>query len=76
MSVRQFERKFKATFHTTPRAYVIKMRIHAACERLRGGNEPITNIALECGFYDHSSFTRHFRKHMGTTPYKFRNSAK
>ena len=74
MSVRQFERKFKQAFRISPRAFIIKMRIHAACERLRSGNEPITNIALDLGFYDHSSFTRHFVKHMGTTPIKFRKA--
>ena len=76
MSVRQFERKFKQTFHTTPQQYVIKMRIHAACERLVESQDSITTIALDTGFYDHSSFTRHFSKHMGTTPLKYRKATK
>ena len=76
MSVRQFERKFKQTFHTTPQQYVIKMRIHMACERLTHSPDSITSIALDTGFYDHSSFTRHFIKHMGMTPIKYRKAAR
>ena len=72
MSVRQFERKFRATFQMTPRDYLIRMRIIAACGLLTCGNQPLTTIALECGFYDHSDFARQFRRHMGQTASQYR----
>jgi len=72
MSVRQFERKFRATFQMTPRDYLIRMRLIAACGWLARGNQPLTQIALECGFYDHSDFARQFRRHMGQTASQYR----
>ena len=73
MSVRQFERKFRSTFQMTPRDYLIRMRIIAACEMLTRGNQPLTAIALECGFYDHSDFARQFRRHMDQTASQYRS---
>ncbi|MBN1670404.1 MAG: AraC family transcriptional regulator [Kiritimatiellae bacterium] len=72
LSVRQFERRFKAAFRTSPREYLMKMRVHFACERLRLTTQSITAIALESGFYDQSVFTRQFRRHMGITPLRYR----
>jgi AraC-like DNA-binding protein len=72
LSIRQFERKFRATFQTTPRAYLIRMRLIEACELLARTNRPITDIALEAGFYDHSDFARHFLNHMGQPASKYR----
>lgn len=73
-SVRQFERKFQEVFHTTPRAYLLKVRILGAAELLSNTSQSITEIALETGFYDHSSFTRQFRRHMQLTPQAYRRS--
>ncbi len=72
LSVRQFERKFRKTFQTTPRSYLMRMRVIKACELLAGSNLPITEVALESGFYDHSDFSRQFRKHMGQVPTAYR----
>jgi PAS domain S-box-containing protein len=72
LSVRQFERKFRKTFQTTPRSYLMRMRVIKACELLAGSNLPITEVALESGFYDHSDFSRQFRKHMGQAPTAYR----
>ena len=72
LSVRQFERKFRRTFQTTPRAYLMRMRVIHACELLVRSNMPITEVALEAGFYDHSDFARQFRKHMGQSPSSYR----
>lgn len=72
LSIRQFERKFRRTFQTTPRSYLMRMRVIKACELLAGTNLPITEVALEAGFYDHSDFSRQFRKHMGQAPTTYR----
>jgi AraC-like DNA-binding protein len=29
-------------------------------------------IALDCGFYDHSAFVKRFKKFTGTTPLRYR----
>ncbi len=72
MSVRQFERKFKHYLKTTPQQFIMKMRVHAGCDALRKTSRSIAEIAVDLGFYDQSSFTRHFRKHMGITPLQYR----
>lgn len=74
ISIRQFERKFHKTFQTNPRSYLMRMRVIKACDLLAAGNLPITEVALESGFYDHSDFSRQFRKHMGQSPTAYRTS--
>jgi AraC-like DNA-binding protein len=73
LSQRQLERRFNALFRVSPRRYIVRLRLIIASDRLRDSDMPITNIAHECGFYDHSSFIRHFRSTFGTTPLAFRN---
>lgn len=72
MSVRQFERKFRATFQMTPQDYMIRMRVIESCDLLVRTNQPVTTVALEVGFYDHSDFARQFRRHMGQTATQYR----
>ncbi|RYD18812.1 MAG: AraC family transcriptional regulator [Verrucomicrobiaceae bacterium] len=72
MSVRQFERKFRATFQMTPQEYMIRMRVIEACDLLVRTNQPVTTVALDAGFYDHSDFARQFRRHMGQTASQYR----
>jgi AraC-like DNA-binding protein len=73
-SERQLERKFRATFQTTPRHYLIKMRVVNACRLLMDPRLSLTEIALEVGFYDHSDFSRQFKKHMGESPTQYREA--
>tara|TARA_R110002096_G_scaffold139504_11_gene293869 strand:- start:19 stop:765 length:747 start_codon:yes stop_codon:yes gene_type:complete len=72
LSVRQFERKFKEHLKMPPQQYIIKMRVHAACDELRRTRKSIADIATDLGFYDQAAFSRQFRKHMGLTPLYYR----
>ncbi len=72
LSVRQFERKFKEHLKMPPQQYIIKMRVHAACDELRRTRKAISDIATDLGFYDQAAFSRQFRKHMGLTPLYYR----
>jgi AraC-like DNA-binding protein len=71
LSQRQFDRKFKDCFGTTPQNYLIKTRIQAACDALRERGTQIADVAIDLGFYDQSAFTAQFRRHMGITPLKY-----
>jgi AraC-like DNA-binding protein len=48
------------------------MRVLAACDLLEHTDQSVTEIALEVGFYDHSDFSRQFRKIMGQSPTDYR----
>lgn len=72
LSQRQLERRFQATFRTSPRQFIVRLRVLIASEQLRHGDRPVTEIAHECGFYDHSSFIRHFRGVFEITPLAYR----
>ena len=48
------------------------MRVIEACNLLVDTNLPVTTVALDAGFYDHSDFARQFRRHMGQTASQFR----
>lgn len=69
----RFARMMKRFFGLTPSQFIAKTRITAASRLLRESNLSVADIALACGFYDHSAFTRSFRKLTGTTPTRHRD---
>jgi AraC-like DNA-binding protein len=71
MSMAQIERYCKRIFHLTPRQMIHKVRLEKATELL-AGDTPITDIALQCGYTDHSAFSRQFKAMTGSTPRDFR----
>jgi PAS domain S-box-containing protein len=72
LSVSQFERRFRKVFQISPLKHIMNVRIRAASLRLTTTNDTISAIALDCGFYDHSHFTRNFCKIMGSSPKDYR----
>jgi PAS domain S-box-containing protein len=72
LSVSQFERRFKQLFFATPMQYLNRLRLEQAARRLIESDAPIAIIALDCGFYDHSHFSKRFRSNYGESPRDFR----
>jgi AraC-like DNA-binding protein len=72
LSVSQFERSFRKYFKTTPMKYVNQVRVDAAARLLSEGTEPISLIAHDTGFYDHSYFTKQFKAAKGMSPSVYR----
>jgi PAS domain S-box-containing protein len=72
LSVSQFNRQFKKKFHTTPRSYLTNVRMNAACHLLVSTDLPISEIALQTGFYDQSHLSNQFTRHRGMSPSHYR----
>jgi AraC-like DNA-binding protein len=72
LSVSQFDRRFKRLYQMTPMQYVLRVRINAASEALTTSDRSIAEIAIACGFYDQSYFTKQFRRQFGQTPSAYR----
>jgi AraC-like DNA-binding protein len=72
ISPRHFQRLFNLVYGMSPQTYWMKLRIRTACEQISETQLSILQIAMSLGFYDQSSFTKHFRKHTGMTPAAWR----
>jgi len=73
MSVAQLERYCKRIFHLTPRQMIHKVRLEHA-HRLLQTDTPITEIALQCGYTDHSAFSRQFKTLTGVATRQYRQA--
>ena len=71
LSVHAFHRRFRAVFGETPAAYVRRLRLERAAWRLQLHGDSILSIALDCGFGDHETFSRAFRRAHGMAPGAF-----
>lgn len=74
LSVSQFERTFRTLFRMTPLKYINQVRMDAAARALVRTDRTIADIALNCGYYDHSYFTKQFKNSAGMTPLKYRQT--
>ncbi|EIK96230.1 AraC family transcriptional regulator [Pseudomonas sp. M47T1] len=73
ISVAQLERYCKRVFHLTPRQMLHKVRLEHA-HRLLLSDLPITDVAMQCGYTDHSAFSRQFKTLTGFTPRQYRQA--
>ncbi len=68
MSAYHFLRTFRQVVGRTPHQYVLCTRLHRTALLLRGSDRAISQIALDTGFEDLSTFNRRFRRVMGVAP--------
>jgi PAS domain S-box-containing protein len=76
MSPARFARIIKRIHGITPMQLITKTRISAGARRLSESDATIVEIALECGFADHSAFTRAFRAVTGMSPTEHRRMSR
>lgn len=69
-----FSRFFHSRTGRTFAQFVSELRIGRACELLANTDQPITDIAWDCGFSNLSLFNRQFRRQQGMTPRDYRKS--
>lgn len=65
-------RLFRAQTSRTFTDLLTEVRVKSAARMIWETDEPIENIAYDCGFGTGRSFTREFRKYTGFTPSDFR----
>ncbi|HEU4564232.1 MAG TPA: helix-turn-helix transcriptional regulator [Gemmatimonadaceae bacterium] len=61
-------RVFRAATGESVHQHLLRIRLHAALERVALGGRNLSRIALECGFSSHSHFTSAFRRAYGSSP--------
>jgi AraC family transcriptional regulator len=71
-----FNRCFSQMMAETPKQYTLRLRLERAALRLLLLDESILNIALDCGFTNHETFSRAFRRRFLVAPKTFRASGR
>jgi AraC family transcriptional regulator len=72
LSASYFSHAFKATFGMTPCRYIRRRRIERAQRLMLQSQEPLSQIALACGFADQAHYSRVFRDVVGFSPNAWR----
>ena len=67
-----FSRRFKELIGSTPQEFLIRQRLTNAAELLRITNQPIKNIAEQCGYPNQLHFSQAFKKYYGLAPKEWR----
>ncbi len=74
MSTRQLERLFRRYLSRSPKRYYMELRLQKARNLLMQTDMSVINVALACGFTSPSHFSKCYRAHYQTTPYRERGT--
>ena len=74
MSTRQLERLFRRYLSRSPKRYYMELRLQKARNLLMQTDMTVINVALACGFASPSHFSKCYRSHYNTTPYRERGT--
>ena len=70
---RQFSRRFRLEFNSSPAAFVQRLRLDEARKRLSASGGTVESIAESVGFHDPDSFRRAFMHRFGVPPAHYRS---
>lgn len=72
LSLSRVERLFQKVFHHSPRQLLLQCRLSAARSLIeKNPNTKIAEVAYECGYTDHSAFSRQFKSYVGMSPTQY-----
>jgi AraC-like DNA-binding protein len=74
LSSSYFSRAFKGSFGKAPHAFIIERRIVRAQQEMLSADDPLSQIAIACGFADQAHLSRAFRRLTGRTPHAWRRA--
>lgn len=72
LSRSHFTRKFKESTLLSPHVWLRQQRVDKAMALLRDSPLSLTQVAMECGFFDQAHFCRVFARSQGMTPRAFK----
>nr|WP_287261467.1 GlxA family transcriptional regulator [Thioclava sp.] len=75
MSARQLERLFRRYLNRSPKRYYMELRLQKARNLLMQTEMSVINVAMACGFASPSHFSKCYRAHYQTTPYRERGTS-
>ena len=75
MSTRQLERLFRRYVQRSPKRYYMELRLQKARNLLMQTGMSVIEVALACGFTSPSHFSKCYRAHYGSTPYRERGAS-
>lgn len=68
LSASHFARAFKMSTGKAPHRWLIEQRMVRSKALLNNKNMPLADIALQCGFSEQATFSRTFKREVGTSP--------
>ena len=74
LSQYHFHRVFKSLTGNTTKDFLTRLRLEKAALKLKHSQNDIGQIAFDCGYQNHETFTRAFKDYFGLTPLGYRNS--
>jgi AraC-like DNA-binding protein len=72
LSVRHFSLAFRQSFGRPPHAWIVQRRIEKAQRLMLLTDDPLAQIALDCGLADQAHLSRWFRRLTGVSPAAWR----
>jgi AraC family transcriptional regulator len=72
LSEAHFSRAFRLAYGEPPHAYIVRRRVELAAQLMLASREPLSEIALRCGFHDQAHLSKQFRQLTGETPAAWR----
>jgi len=74
LSQYHFHPVFKSITGNTIKDFLTRIRLEKSALKLKHSQNDIGQIAFECGYQNHETFTRAFKDYFGLTPIEYRNS--
>lgn len=76
MTPKSLEAAFRLTLGTSVAKFITMQRLSASRRLLENTDRSITEIAADCGFFDHSHFAKAFARRWGISPGAYRKKAR